>query len=123
SPPKGVKNWEVVDQHLKGRVPVKAGPHDVGVTFVRKAGSLLETKRKPYSSHYNMHRHPRLGPAVYQVSINGPFEIRGAGDSPSRERIFVRHPNTAADEESCAREILGKLIRRAYRRPVSSEEI
>ncbi len=122
SPPKGVKNWDVVDQHLKAHVAVKAGPHEVGVTFVRKGESLLETKRKPYSSHYNMHRHPRLGPAVYQVSINGPFDIDGAGDSPSRRAIFTRYPGGPEDEEPCAREILGRIMRRAYRRPAKADE-
>jgi hypothetical protein len=123
SPPKGIRNWELVDQNLKARAPIKAGPHQVGVTFVRKGASLSETKRQPYSSHYNMHRHPRLGPAVYQVSINGPFETSGAGDSPSRQRIFVRHPKDGQDEEVCVREILSKLMRRAYRRPASKDEV
>src|SRR6185369_527481 len=39
SPPKGIKNWDIVDQHLKTRLAIKAGPHDVGVTFPRKGES------------------------------------------------------------------------------------
>ena len=64
---------EKVDQHLKIRVPVTAGPHDVGVAFPKKPSVLLETPRQPYQAHFNYYRHPRIQPAVYSVSIVGPF--------------------------------------------------
>ena len=72
-----------------------AGPHELGVTFLKNPSSLLETKRQPYQAHFNMHRHPRLSPAVYQVSITGPFDAKGPGDTPSRRRIFVSRPKRA----------------------------
>jgi hypothetical protein len=112
-----------VDAHLKARIPVKAGPHQLGVTFVRNPSSLLETKRQPYQAHYNMHRHPRLGPAIYQVSVNGPYNASGPGDTPSRRRIFTKRPAKPEDEEACARQILGTLTRRAYRRPVTDVDL
>ena len=80
TPPKGHKNYELVDQHLKARIPVTAGPHQLGVTFVKNPSELLETKRQPYEAHFNLHRHPRLSPAVYQVSITGPYGASAAGD-------------------------------------------
>lgn len=124
SPPKGPnKNWEQVDQHLKAHLSVKAGPRKVGVTFASKGSPLLETKRKPYSSHYNMHRHPRLGPAVYQVSINGPFAVNGVGDSPSRRAVFIKYPHSHDEELSCATTVLSNLMHCAYRRPVTSEDL
>ena len=76
--PPADKNFENVDGPLKVRIPVTAGPHDVGVTFLKNPSALLETKRQPYSAHFNMHRHPRLTPAVYQISINGPYNSKGA---------------------------------------------
>jgi hypothetical protein len=91
TPPRG-NDHDKVDAHLKVRVPVTAGPHQVGVTFVKNPSSLLETRRQPYLARYNMHRHPRLGPAIYQVSINGPYDSKGPGDTPSRRRIFVSYP-------------------------------
>ncbi|HEX5219966.1 MAG TPA: DUF1592 domain-containing protein, partial [Verrucomicrobiae bacterium] len=91
-PPGGDRNFEKVDAHLKFRLPVTAGPHEVGVTFAKNPSSLLETKRQPYQAHYNMHRHPRLTPAIYQVSINGPYDSKNPGDTPSRRRIFVSYP-------------------------------
>jgi len=88
TPPRG-EDHSKVDAQLKARVKVKAGPHDLGVTFLKMPASLLETLREPYNAHFNFHRHPRLTPAVYQVSITGPFEDQGAGDTPSRRKIFV----------------------------------
>jgi hypothetical protein len=107
-----------VDQHLKARIAATAGPHDLGATFVKNPSDLLETKRQPYQAHYNLHRHPRISPAVYQVSITGPYNAKGHGDTPSRRRIFISTPKSLADEEACATKVLSALLRRAYRRPV-----
>src|SRR6185369_12376915 len=95
----------------------------VGVTFVKSPSSLLETKRQPYQAHFNMHRHPRLTPAIYQVSINGPYDSKSPGDTPSRRRIFVTRPKSPGEEDACAERILSNLARRAYRRPVISSDL
>ena len=55
--------------------------------------------------------------------ISGPYRITGQGVTPSRDRIFVCRPSTAADEMPCARIILSKLARRAFRRDVSDADI
>ena len=115
-------NHANVDRHLKARINVSAGPHQLGVTFLKNPSSLLETKRQPLNVHFNMYRHPRIGPAIYQVSIAGPFEATGPGDTPSRHRIFVCQPTISNDEESCAKQILSALMRRAYRRPVDESD-
>ena len=112
-----------VDDHLVVRVPVAAGPHDVGVTFPARPWVLLETARQPYESHFNYYRHPRVQPAIFSVSIVGPYLPLGAGDTPSRDRIFVCQPETAADEDGCAGKILANVMRRAYRRPVTDEDV
>ncbi len=113
----------MVDAHLKARLTVQAGPHDLGVTFVKKPSSLLESERQPLNVHYNYYRHPRLGPAVYQVSVIGPFQASGPGDTPSRRRIFACRPVGSEDEDACARRILTRLLRRAYRRPVTEDDL
>ena len=123
SPPKGDRNFEKVDAHLKVRIPVTAGPHNLGVTFLKNPSDLLETKRQPYHARFNMHRHPRLSPAIYQISINGPYNSTAPGDTPSRRRIFVAKPASPADEDRCAEQILSTLMRRAYRRPVTTEDL
>ena len=114
---------EAVDRDLKIRATVTAGPHEVGATFPRKSFALLETVRQPYPAHFNMDRHPRVQPAVRSVSITGPFDTRGAGDTPSRRRIFVCRPAGAADEPACAKTILSTLARRAYRRTVTDVDL
>jgi hypothetical protein len=105
---------EKVDQHVKLRVPVSAGPHAIGVAFPKKPSVLLETPRQPYQTHFNYYRHPRIQPAVYSISIVGPYAATGPGHTPSRRRIFVsRSPKT----------ILSSLMRRAYRRPVTDADL
>ncbi len=61
-----------------------------------------------------------VGGGVQNIAIMGPFNPTGPGDTPSRRRIFVCRPATAAEEEPCARTILTPLARRAYRGPVVS---
>jgi mono/diheme cytochrome c family protein len=122
-PPGRGQSDQALDANLKTRVKVTAGTHKVGVTFLKKPSSLLETERQPLNVHFNFYRHPRLGPAVYEVSILGPFEASGPGQTPSRQRIFICQPTGPGDEEDCARRILANLARRAYRRAVADEDL
>jgi hypothetical protein len=121
-PPRGESD-RLIDANLRTRLNVTAGRHDVAVTFVRQGGSLLESERQPLNVHYNFYRHPRLGPAVYQVSITGPHNSTGPGDSASRRRIFVCRPDGPAEQDACAEQILTALLRRAYRRPVDESDL
>ncbi len=111
------------DAHLRVRLPVTAGPHATGVTFLQQTSSLLESQRQPYDAHFNFYRHPRLSPAIYEVSITGPYESTGPGDTPSRERIFTHEPAAADDEEQCASRLLRDVLRRAYRRAVTDNDL
>jgi mono/diheme cytochrome c family protein len=112
-----------VDQHLNIRVPVSAGPHVLGVAFPKKPSVLLETPRQPYQAHFNSYRHPRVQPAIYSISIVGPYAATGAGNTPSRRRIFLSRPASPAQEEPSAKRILATLMRRAYRRPVTDADL
>jgi len=116
-------NHDKVDQHLKVRVPVAAGPHALGVAFLKNPTALLETARQPYQAHFNSYRHPRIQPAIYSISIIGPYAAKGPGDSPSRRRIFVSRPANPGEEEASAKRILSALMRRAYRRPVTDADV
>jgi len=129
--PPGSRNAETVDQHLKFRFPVKAGQHNVGVTFPKAPSAVLENERAPLAARFNMHRHPRTAPAIFQVTITGPFDAKGAGDTPSRRLIFGSLSPSSASQNSSAssqsstlpREILAGLLRRAYRRPVTDDDL
>ncbi len=125
-PPKNRRDHTKVDAHLKKRIQVQGGLRELGVTFVAQPFSLLETKRQPYESHFNFHRHPRLSPAVYEVSITGPFspDSNPAPDATeSRRAIFVDYPSDEADEDTSAVRILSSLMERAYRRPLQDGDL
>lgn len=122
-PPHNDREHETADAGLRTRIAVKAGPRRLGVTFRKKPSSLLETRRQPYQAHFNMHRHPRQSPALFQITITGPFHPEGPGDTPSRRRVFVVQPTGPDDEEAAARRILSNLVRRAYRRPADDDDL
>jgi mono/diheme cytochrome c family protein len=115
----------LLDKDLKKRVTVTAGPHDIGVAFVKEGSSLVETARQPLQSRFNDRRHPRNGPAINQVSVTGPYGPKGAENTPSRRRLFVCQPAgpDKDKEEGCAKTILTTLMKRAYRRAISNADI
>jgi len=117
---------EGIDNHLNVRLAAPAGPHVVGAAFIKKNSALIETTRQPYDAHFNMDRHPRQQPAVRSVSIAGPFDPTGVGETPSRARIFACRPPAGASDaeaEECAAAIVAGLARRAYRRPVTVDDL
>jgi hypothetical protein len=113
----------LIDRNLKIRVPVTAGPHQLGVTFLKNASSLIETGRQPLQSRFNERRSPRITPAISQVSVTGPYGPQGADNTPSRRRIFVCRPTGPGDEQACAKKILSTLMRRAYHRSISEADL
>jgi hypothetical protein len=113
----------LIDRNLKIRVPVTAGPHQVGVTFVKNSSSLIETARQPLQARFNERRHPRVTPAISQVSITGAYAPHGADDTPSRQRIFVCRPTDSSQEQNCAKKIISTLARRAYRRSIADADL
>ncbi len=115
-------NETLNEKILKARIPVKAGPHLLAVTFVKEGSSLFETPRLPTESRFNDRRYPRTAPAVDQISITGPYLPKGVGETPSRQRLFVCRP-TGQEDEACASRILSTLMRRAYRRPVAQADV
>ena len=121
-PPAGV-DQSIVDKDFHLRVPVKAGPHELAATFIKKPSVLLETDRQPYQAHFNADRHPRIQPALYSISVTGPFNASGPGDTASRQRIFACHPQKASEQDACAKRILASVARRAWRGPVKDSEL
>ncbi len=122
-PPGPGNDHSGVDKDLTFRIPVKAGPHRVVATFPRKSSALLESGREPYEAHFNMDRHPRITPAIYSISIHGPYNATGPGDTPSRRRLLVCQPKTLGEDDACAKRIFSTLTRRAYRRPVTDADL
>jgi uncharacterized protein DUF1592/uncharacterized protein DUF1595/uncharacterized protein DUF1587/cytochrome c len=122
--------WEAymhaADEHLDVRLPIQAGIHAIGVSFLDSLVEVEGVLQKPQTgTDYNSSRDEHYDgyPSVDSVEIGGPFKINGVGDTASRRRIFVCHPSSSKEEEPCARNILASLARRAYRRPVSIPDI
>jgi hypothetical protein len=105
------------DGGLQLRVPIRAGLREIGVAFLKRTSAASEALVRPYSRS----RGPL--PAVAGVTITGPEVATGAGDSPSRRRLFTCRPALSRDEEPCARRVLATLARRAYRRATTDEDV
>ena len=98
-------------------VSMKAGPRAIAVTFLKRTSAKGEALIRP-----RLRGRGQL-PAIASVTIRGPQKVAGAGDTPSRRRIFVCTPGSAAEELGCAKKILSSLARRAYRRPVNDADL
>jgi hypothetical protein len=102
------------------RLAIKAGPHTIGAAIVdRTRGAGVD---EAYSD-FRVNGQFLPGGGVNSIVINGPHNMVGPGDTPSRSRLFECYPATAAEESTCARRILGTVARRAFRRPVVESEM
>jgi hypothetical protein len=99
------------------RFAVPAGPHNVGVAFIEHSEALSENALRPPG------RNRGALPSIVSVTISGPFNATGPGDTPSRRRLFVCRPTSGGDEPACADRILTTLLRRAYRRNISADDL
>ena len=99
------------------RFAVKAGPRSVGVAFVERSEAMSESPLRPPG------RNRGALPSVVSATITGPFNPTGPGDTPTRRRLFVCRPATADQESACADRILTTLLRRAYRRNVTADDL
>ena len=112
------------DEGLEVRLPIKAGTRLVGVSFVKRswqAEDVLQPSRTGWG--FGTDEMFDGSPALESVTIQGPFGTVAAGDTPSRRRIFICQPKREVDEDVCARTILSTLARRAYRRPVTDDDV
>jgi mono/diheme cytochrome c family protein len=99
------------------RFAVSAGPRSVGVAFVERSEALSEAPLRPPG------RNRGALPSVVSVTMTGPLNATGPGDTPSRRRLFVCRPTSTDQESACADRILTTLLRRAYRRNVTADDL
>jgi hypothetical protein len=113
------------DAGLEVRVAVAAGPRVVGVTFVRELWEPEELPQPQQRGRVIANDQVYMGYAnVGSVQIGGPYHAAGpAKDTPSRHAIFVCQPRVAAEERPCATTILSRMVRLAYRRPVTNADV
>ena len=112
-------------QNLELRVPVKAGTHLVQVAFPSQTTEPEGIYQPPIADYSYALSYGRsdMEPGVANIAIGGPFDAKGLGDTPSRARIFVCKPIGQGEENSCAKEIVSRLARNAYRRPATEADI
>jgi len=113
---------EFVAERMKARVKVTAGLHEVGFTFVERPARSQDIFQPPIRNSMDIHVASER-PKLTRATIQGPFNVTGISESASRARLFVCRPTGASDEARCAREVLETVARRAYRRPVSDEDL
>lgn len=132
-PPAGKADWQKdythSDSHLNYRFKTTAGTHAVGATFPKLSSSLLTIKRQPFDASYNRHRHPRQAPALFQISIVGPFDPKGPGETVSRRMIYGsdlekinEFSSNKAAGEIAAKAVIERVATRAYRRPLVDQD-
>jgi cytochrome c551/c552 len=124
---RGQERTEKIREALKFRLPVKAGTHLVQVYFVQKTTAFVEDLFDP-SLRRDPYRATNGEPGVSSVTIIPPSrsnaaEAKAVNDSPSRRRVFVCRPASPTEEAQCARTIVATLARRAYRRPVTADDL
>src|SRR5579871_2292704 len=115
----------VVDGSLDVLIPVKAGSHKVGATFLatnyRPSLDLImqyESKSIENNAIPQLEYYPWIG----FMRIQGPFNATRPEDTRSLRKVMTCKPATASEEEPCAKEILTTLMRRAFRRPVTPQD-
>ncbi len=103
-------------------IPITAGPHEVAFTWRERAAreqNAWEPGLRASLEAHNPSGMPRLEDGV----IEGPYRVTGVSDTPTRERLLVCRPASAAEEPACAEQVLSTLARRAFRRPVEADDI
>ena len=115
------------------RIPIKAGLHTVGVTFLATNDIPGSELNRPFERTMNTPGsipgflfYPHVG----QVWIEGPYKASGATDTAARRKIFVCRPGTGHDpaeqkklDAACARTLTTALVKRAYRRPATAADL
>ena len=114
-----------IDERLKKKVFVKAGPRMVGVTFIKRNHAESDEPLQQHERNHDLQDMNGL-PLIDHVSVIGPYNSKGPGDTPSRRRIFACQASgqaASAGDAACARTILTTIAKRAYRRPVTSADM
>jgi hypothetical protein len=112
------------DARLEARFTADAGPHLVGVSFVKNevvAEGFLEPQFSVTSYAYA--GDTDVLPGISSIVVRGPYNPNALGETPSRQRLFTCRPEAPRDEEPCAKEVLSTVARRAYRRPLDAGDV
>jgi hypothetical protein len=96
-----------------------AGQHDLTVTFLQRSYAESDERIRTTALEGGQERIQ----AAHALQIRGPLTVTGMSDSESRKRVFICKPQRTSDEAACARKIVSNFARRAFRRPVTDEDV
>ena len=127
-------NWRMSETDKNGlnlttpRIFVKAGPQHIAAAFLQKFDGVIDDLVAPIDytlsdTEYGDNAGIYVLPHVRDFSITGPLKVTGVSETPSRRRIFICRPLSAAEEIPCARRIVQNLASEAYRRPANGEDV
>ncbi len=107
-------------------IRVKAGPQTISASFIKRGdGPIDDFIQRPERSLADDFSGQIPGltnpPHLRDLGIMGPYKATGVSETDIRRRIFTCRPATLAEEGPCAKEIISRLARQAYRKPVSEE--
>ena len=111
-------------------IPIHAGPQQISAAFIQRAAGPVQDFVMPFDralADLSTGHFPGLTglPHLRNLGIDGPYDVTGVSETPIRERLLTcRPPATAApsEETACADEILSRVARRAFRRPLSDAD-
>jgi Protein of unknown function (DUF1592)/Protein of unknown function (DUF1588)/Protein of unknown function (DUF1587)/Protein of unknown function (DUF1585)/Protein of unknown function (DUF1595) len=112
-----------LDQQLTVRIPLKAGPHVIAASTILRSHAEKDDLIKPFLRTTIDGLDIMGDPSVDRLTVEGPFDPTGPGQTPSRAKIFVCTPQSEKEEIPCARKIVAELLRRAYRRPIKDADL
>jgi hypothetical protein len=107
-------------------IQVTAGPHRVSAAFIDTFGAIADDLVMPVENtlaDVSIGQGITLLPHLRELRILGPSRVTGISDTPSRRRIFTCRPTSQAEEAGCAREIIERLATKAFRGPVSGDDV
>lgn len=116
-----------VDLYKTAPLDISAGPHRVSVAFVRRTDGPYEDLIKPhdwsFASGGTASSGTTMPPHVMDMGILGPEKATGVSETPSRRIVFSCRPSATMPDTTCARQILGRLGARAYRRSLTTHDL
>jgi mono/diheme cytochrome c family protein len=130
-----------IGEVLQLKVPVQAGIRHIGLTFMRSdaipegsggrggrgganAPKYLDLRLDgALLKRYEVSLRVPEGKEINQLSIGGPYNITGPGDTPGRRRVLICRPPSPGDADSCAAKIIRSVGLFVYRRPLTDKDV
>ena len=111
-------------------IRIAAGPQTISAAFIQRAAGPVQDFVMPFErtlADLSTGHFPGLTglPHLRNLGIDGPYNVTGVSETASRRLIFSCRPRTATDEDErrCAGQIISRLARRAFRRPITDGDL